>query len=172
MPKDFITQDELKSVLRYDPETGLFTWIKQLSSRGVLGSVAGCGSRYWEIRINGQGYLAHRLAYLYMVGDWPDGTIDHINRCRHDNRWCNLRLATHLEQQHNLSRHIDNRSGYMGVTLRIDQPRKKKWRADIRANGRNITIGTYATPEEAHAAYIAKKQELHPSWPSNHAFNL
>ena len=89
-----LTQDGLRQLLNYDPDMGAFTWRQ---GRGPVraGGVAGCLTRkgYRRIQIDGQNYMAHRLAWLYMYGSWPPEQIDHINEIKSDNRLDNLRLA-------------------------------------------------------------------------------
>ena len=90
-----LTQDYLKSILHYDPDTGVFTWLKKLSNNtkvmGVAGTIAQDG--YVKIRINSQGYPAHRLAWFYFYGTFPQEQLDHINLNRSDNAIKNLRIA-------------------------------------------------------------------------------
>lgn len=89
-----LTQEALKEVLNYDPETGLFTWAKQRGS-ARKGSLAGCLDRgHLIIRVNKQQYLAHRLAWMYMYGYFPATDIRHINKVKDDNRIDNLTKAS------------------------------------------------------------------------------
>lgn len=84
----------------YDPETGVFTWRKGRGLKGrTCGSVKADG--YFVIKFRGKTYPAGRLAWFYMNGEWPPETIDHINRDPLDNRYCNLRPATRLQQTGN-----------------------------------------------------------------------
>ena len=91
-----ITQEELKELLDYNPETGLFTWnvynnIKNKTTAGTF------NDGYIQIKIKQKIYQAHRLAWLYVYGEWPKGQIDHINGIRDDNRIENLRDVTNRE---------------------------------------------------------------------------
>ena len=88
--RDAITEARLKERLHYDPDTGIFTWLKMSRQPKRLGSVAGgrCDG-YIQIYLDGLIYRAHRLAWLYMTGEWPVGYLDHKNGVRDDNRWCN-----------------------------------------------------------------------------------
>ncbi|MCK9994454.1 MAG: hypothetical protein Dbin4_02974, partial [Alphaproteobacteria bacterium] len=98
-----LTQSRLKELLHYDPDTGVFTRRVQTSSNARVGDVAGClhPEGYRHIQIDGKRYAAHRLAWLYMTGEWPTNQLDHLNGVRDDNRWGNLREATHGQNQQN-----------------------------------------------------------------------
>ena len=154
-----ISQGELKEVLEYNPDTGLFTWIKSNGLRVKVGSVAGTrdGNGYRRVTINRQRYMEHRLAYLYMTGNFPKNEIDHINHIQDDNRWVNLRAATASQNCGNVRKYKTNTSGYKGV---YKQKRSDKWYSQISYNKKLIYIGTYSTPEEASEAYKKKSIEL------------
>lgn len=95
----------LNSILHYDEWDGTFVWKKQLSNRGLVGTPAGCINQkgYLIIKIAGVRYPAARLAWKMMMREEPEHEIDHINRDKLDNRWCNLRDITHKDN-------LDNRS--------------------------------------------------------------
>lgn len=100
-----ISLSELKKNLHYDPSTGIFTRLLRASNMPA-GSIAGSIQNrdgYVIIRVLGHRHTAHRLAWFYMTGFWPEGEIDHINRVRNDNRWTNLRDISHIENIHNCS---------------------------------------------------------------------
>lgn len=128
-----ITQERLKEVLSYAKETGTFVWTVQLAYRGKQGEVAGCKdlSGYIVIRIDTKLYLAHRLAFLYEEGSFPL-YIDHINRDKADNRWCNLRKCTMAENLCNTAVASDNSSGVKGLSY----SHKGFWRASIVHKGK------------------------------------
>lgn len=111
-----ITQNELKEVLHYDSETGLFTWKVTLSNVAKKGKICNCLNvqGYIQIRINKKLYLGHRLAWLYMYGSFPSRT-DHINGIRNDNRASNLREVTNSQNMYNTALRKDNTSGTKGV---------------------------------------------------------
>lgn len=161
-----ITQEYLKSVVNYDPETGIFLMRPQYVSpdgkyrngrkpHGVVGGSNGLG--YLVTSFNGKNYLLHRLAFLYMTGKTPR-FVDHINGNRSDNRWENLRACTHQQNCSNI-KYVRSKPGFKGV---FESPRANgvKYRAAIGHKKKRIWLGTFDTPEEAHAAYIAKAQEL------------
>ena len=150
-PRDQLTAEKLRSILRYDPETGHFYRYKA-SSKTVAGAKAGFIHRfgYVVIRVDMTVYKAHRLAVLYMTGEWPKNEVDHINGIRHENQWSNLRDATRPENHQNLA----------GVGVQYCKQRKK-WRARIKSLGKEHHIGRFDTREEAHAAYLRAKAKLH-----------
>jgi len=147
-----IQVSRLRELLHYDPDTGVFTWIKTAAHRVPAGTVAGALSNkgYLRIQIDRKIYPAHRLAWLYVHGTWPRGFVDHINRNRVDNRISNLRDVNASQNVRNCGLRATNTSGYKGVSYWTE---RKKWAAQIRLNGKNKLLGMFATPEEASAAY-------------------
>jgi hypothetical protein len=147
-----ITQSQLKEILHYNPDTGIFTW--NITRRNAIkGSIAGYAQKeyrfnYIVIRIGvlGKNYLAHRLAWLYMTGSFPTKQIDHINHDATDNRWSNLQEVTNLQNGRNQSLHSTNTSGHMGVSWNKN---KKKWQSIIKVLGKQIWLGYFNTIEEA-----------------------
>jgi hypothetical protein len=158
-----VTAKELRRLLNYDPSTGLLTW--RVRGRGgprgiTVGAIAGSHNRERDciqITINGRHYRAHRLAWLWMTGEWPDPQVDHINRCGTDNRWSNLRIATH---QQNLVNCIKSRPRHPDLPPGA-YPRRGKFYSRILINGRDRVLGTFATAAEAHAAYVAALKRAH-----------
>lgn len=158
--KQELTAERLREVLAYDPATGVFTQKVRTSIRVKVGAVAGSLHRrgYIHITIDGRRHFAHRLAWLYVTGEWPPDQIDHRNGIRDDNRVDNLRLANKaLNMQNMREACADNKTGFLGVS-----PRRGKFRSTITVNGKQKHIGTFPTPEEAHAAYLKAKRQLHP----------
>lgn len=160
MTKDPLTQARLKLLVSYDKDTGLFTHIKKRNGVTV-GKIAGSSdpNGYIRIALDGRDYFAHRLAWFYMMGEWPPFQIDHVNRVTSDNRFCNLRLATNAENHQNCGMPKNNSSGFIGVDFH--KP-KNKWRATIKVNGKGKHIGYFDTKEAAAAARRAAELELHP----------
>lgn len=153
-----ITAAQVREVLTYDPDTGLFRWRKvHAKSRVAVGAVAGARGRYTRITISRKLYAAHRLAWLYVTGVWPKEEIDHRNGDKHDNRWLNLREATRQINAQNIRR-TSNKNGFMGVHWTA---RNKKFRASIRLGDKSHFLGLFDRPEDAHAAYVAAKRRLH-----------
>ena len=110
---------------------------------------------YVAIRLDDTLYTAHRLAWLYVNGEWPAEQIDHINRDRADNSITNLRSVTNAENAQN-QRARANKSGFAGV-----RKENNKWLAEIKVNYKPIRIGLFETPEAAHEAYVAAKRKFH-----------
>lgn len=158
-----LTAEFLRELLEYNPDTGDFTRLKQRRSYKV-GSVAGCmdSDGYVVITIDNKLYKAHRLAWLWVTGVWPQHLTDHRDGNRSNNRWANLRAVTPSGNSHNMAIHKRNTSGYLGVTYRKSSGR---WRALIGVNGVQRELGTYPTAEDAYAAYLSAKAILHPTQP-------
>ena len=152
-----ITQEILKEQLSYDAITGLFTFKKKKG--GMLpGSVAGYVQRdgYVAISINGVQYKAHRLAWLYLYGNFPPHHIDHINMKKDDNRINNLREATRSQNYMNREVYSNNKLGVKGVHMC-----GAKFRALIKKDGKQICLGIYKTLEDARAAYNNASELMH-----------
>ena len=148
----------LRELLDYKPETGVFTWLVNRSTTKA-GSVAGHINKamgYYKLRIDGKIYWAHRVAWLYAYGKWPENQIDHINGIRHDNRIANIRSVTHSQNMQNLTK-ARSESGLIGAWKQ-----NGKWSSRIRVNGKEIKLGYFESKEKAHEAYITAKRELHP----------
>ncbi len=152
-----LTAEYLRSVLDYNPDTGIFTRKVSTSNRVKVGDVAGCsnGRGYLRIQVQSRDYQAHRLAWLYVNGEWPKDQLDHINRVRTDNRISNLRDVTQKQNQQNRSTNSDSTSGHPGVYW---HKQSSKWRAQITHNKKNIHLGCFNTIEEAIAARKAAEK--------------
>jgi hypothetical protein len=146
-----LTADMLRKILRYDPETGEFTWI--ISPRRDIppGSRAGSMNKgYRTIMVDHRNYAGHRLAWLWVTGEWPAEDLDHINRDRGDNRFANLRLSTDSQNLANRGRNSNNTSGLKGVTRRGSD----RWIAQIGVGSTNHYLGIFYCPAAAHIAYV------------------
>ncbi len=152
-----LTAEQLKAWLHYDLETGHFTWLaSNYEARWPVGRRAGgiVKDGYVGIRLEGQLYRAHRLAWLYVYGDWPSTHLDHRDTIRTHNWIDNLRLASRSQNQCN--RHAV--SGLKGVSF---DPGTGRWRARIGIGKQQIWLGRHDTEEAAHAAYRAAAIKLH-----------
>lgn len=155
------TQARLKELFDYNPESGVFTRIVA-KPPAAKGDVAGCVDKstgYMKFNVDGKVYLAHRLAWLYVHGSLPADKIDHVNGNRADNRLSNLREADNSLNMQNLKRaRRDSKTQVLGVTLCAATG---KYVGRIRANGRYLSCGRFDTVEQAHAAYLTAKREMH-----------
>jgi len=162
MAAEMITQKELRELFQYDPETGVFKRLVGRSHNAPKGAIAGSQARdsrkpdsfYLRIKINRRLYKAHRLAWLYMTGEFPKDEIDHIDGNSLNNSFANLREATRTQNMQNCRR--TNKYGFQGVS-----PRNSKWVAVLSVNKKPFYLGVYSTPQAAHAAYIKAKRQLH-----------
>jgi hypothetical protein len=145
-----------KKRLTYNSETGLFTWPR---TNDVAGSLARDG--YRKVCVDNKIFNAHKLAWCLVYGKMPTQALDHINGVRDDNRIANLRLATPSENaQNKRSSPAGKRTkAPLGVTF---HKKCQKYQAQIMVGGCSHYLGLYETPEDAHAAYLAAKRNLHP----------
>ncbi|MCP1440474.1 hypothetical protein J3D56_003910 [Erwinia persicina] len=161
-----MTEEELKALLHYDAETGFFTWKTNRQGTARAGRIAGnlCNNGYLTIQIKGKNYRAHRLAFLFMTGEFPTDMCDHINGIRDDNRWVNLRQATRAENNQNRSISSANTSGVKGVCW---DKFARKWQAQICINSKNAHLGYFTTLAAAELAVQEARIKLHGEF-SNH----
>ena len=154
-----LTQYRLKELLHYDSDTGIFT--RKVGRGGMkVGSVAGTlhWTGYIRIAVDGRIYGAHRLAWLYIHGEFPPADTDHINLMRADNRIANLRQATQSENQQNMRISPKNTSGFRGVYWCKSRGR---WCAAARMNYKTHRLGYFPTAEAAAEAYQAFARQHH-----------
>jgi hypothetical protein len=172
------TPEELRALLRYEPETGrLFwrerppemfatprafsTWTARFAGKEAMTAINNYGYRFGTI--SGRPHLAHRVAWTITSGAWPDAEIDHINGVRTDNRITNLREADRRANARNVGRRLDNSSGCTGVQWHAHS---KKWLARIKVNYRQFYLGTFERREDAIAA--RKAAEVKHGFHENH----
>ena len=150
------TQERLKELFNYNPDTGLFIRLVTTSFGNYPGDIAGYESPdgYVQICVDYKLCRAHRLAWLYMTGNWPTKQIDHINRIKNDNRFVNLRDVSNKENSQNKGpkkpRSVPRagaKTNYVGVSKK-----NSKWRAQATINGVRIYLGVFETEELANAA--------------------
>jgi hypothetical protein len=155
-----LTADKLNELLIYEPDTGVFRWRVTLGHRGKAGRMAGAiRNGYRLIGIDKKMYAAHRLAWVMVHGDWPDGEIDHINGDPSDNRITNLRdVGRGINLQNQRSAQARSKSGLLGASF---HKARGKWRAQIAFQGKTEYLGYFDSAEEAHTAYVRRKRELH-----------
>ncbi|PHS02148.1 MAG: hypothetical protein COA78_22130 [Blastopirellula sp.] len=154
-----VSYRRLREIISYDKSSGLLT---SISSRGNLciGDVVGYthSSGYNLVKVDGKLYKAHRLAFLYVEGNFPPNAVDHINGIRDDNRWCNLRHATNSQNQANRKIGRNNTSGYKGVCW---GKYAKKWAVNIYISGKRKHVGYYKCKHKAAKAYNKAALKYH-----------
>lgn len=155
---NLFTKQELQKVLDYDQKTGVFVWSKK--RRGIktgkpLGTDNGFG--YLRITVFGKSYYAHRLAWFYVYGVWPD-QIDHINGKKSDNRIENLRSVS-LQQnaQNKIKAQKNNSSKVLGVSW---NKKAKKWAAYICVYKQRKYLGLFNCVVDAEKAYKSEKEKI------------
>lgn len=160
MTTHILTQAELKSQLHYEPESGIFTRLVSNHYMWKIGDVAGYKRKdgYISIRINKKLYLAHRLAWLYVYGEFPKVGIDHIDGNPSNNSIQNLRNANQSQNCCNARLRTDNTSGHKGVTW---THKILKWRAECYLSGKKYQIGYFYSLEEAVKARNNFTMKLH-----------
>ncbi|EOW6163946.1 TPA: HNH endonuclease [Klebsiella pneumoniae] len=165
-----INSNELRALLTYDKDTGVFR--RNTSSGGQeIGSIAGTISKhgYIRIRIKNKAYFAHRLAWLYEYGVWPENEIDHINGEKSDNRLINLREASRSGNNHNKKHQKNSASGVKGVSW---SKKDKRWHARCRANKQTVYFGSFMDLEEAMLAVIKAREKYHGKFANNEIVNI
>lgn len=162
--KNNLTQERLKELLNYEPETGVFTWRVGRGS-AKKGEVAGNlhTKGYVHISVDGEVYKAHRLAWLYLHGSFPQNQIDHINGVRRDNRLSNLRCVSNAENGRNRKKQCTNTSGLNGVCF---DKSSGKLMARIVVEGKRIYLGCFDNMLDA--AVARKSAELKYDYHCNH----
>lgn len=158
-----LTVDYLKTILRYEPDSGDFFWLVDLGTARA-GRQAGATrpDGYVVIRIHKKLYYAHRLAWLYMTGEWPPRLVDHDDRDASNNRWSNLRCATRSQNNANSMGRQRNQTGWKGVICKPCKTRLgRPFVAQGSFNGKCTYLGAFRTPEEAQEAYMEYMTKLH-----------
>lgn len=164
MAESQLTQDYVRSLFHYDPETGVLTWkerpLSHFSCQRAWNSTnTRCAGKpaggldsngYVEVGIDGKIYKAHRVIWLLQTGEWPD-EIDHDDGTRHNNIFENLKNGSHAGNMLNKSKRRDNKSGVCGVGWhQID----RRWVAFITVNGKQLRLGGFVSKEDAIAARL------------------
>lgn len=160
MTKPTITAKRLREVMHYSPKTD--AWIRIAShmrpDRVGLPVTAKDEKGYYRTRIDGRKYRLHQLVWLWHTGEFPAFHLDHVDGNPQNNRIENLRIASRsVNAQNQRTAHSNNLLGVQGV-----RRFKNKFKSRISFQGRRLELGTYATAEEAYAAYVKAKRVLHP----------
>jgi hypothetical protein len=150
----------IRSLLDYDPESGIMVWKKGRRGGCKKGDVAGNKRKdgRWMIIVDFKHYLRSRLAWFHFYGKWPVADIDHKNLARDDDRIDNLREATRSQNLANREKKISNRSGYKGVSF--DKSRGR-WQSSISCDKKRKNLGRFNCPTAAYLAYCRAAKELH-----------
>lgn len=151
--------EHVRRVLAYEADSGKFIWLESKRSDRI-GQSAGARNKYGHIviRVGRYGYMAHRLAFFYLNGEWPTGEVDHINGDPSDNRLSNLRIVRKSE---NLQNRYRAKRGASGGLLGVKRC-GRRWVAAITLNYKTKYLGCFGSPEEAHDAYLCAKRDIHP----------
>lgn len=156
-----LSSEELRRLFTYAPSTGFFMRRVKTGKKGVIGAVCvALKNGYVVIGIHGKVYCAHRLAFLYITGEWPSDKVDHIDGNRANNVWANLRDVDHSTNLQNLKNpRADNSLGVLGVHV---HKATGKFRAQIKtADGRRLHLGLFSEISDARLAYLSAKRKLH-----------
>lgn len=157
-----IDQKTLMSLVSYDPETGVFTRLKGTGKGAAAGYKTmvslDASNGYRRLCIGGKPYYAHRLAWLYMTGNWPAHQIDHVNMDRADNRFANLRQADNAQNNQRSKARADSKTGVLGVSW---HKKSGKYVAQIRHRGRSIYLGLHDSIDAAVITRQAAERQLH-----------
>lgn len=163
--KSDLSADYVRSILDYSRHTGEFRWRERADAPPewnscFAGKIAGTINQigYRQIAINSKRYLGHRLAWLVVTGEWPNGMLDHRDMNRANNRFENLRLATKAQNMQNREAPRHNTSGHKGVYW---DKSKNRWLAAIGFDGKLNFIGRFRRKEDAIAAYEQAAKRHH-----------
>lgn len=160
-----LTASRLREVLTYDLLSGEF---RRVVSRGRAsrGDIAGAKDKrgYTRISVDNSDYLAHRLAWLYVHGEWPEFDIDHRDGVESNNAFKNLRPATHQQNMQNQKIRKNNRSRYPGVWY---SEKRKKFHVSIKTLGKKIHVGSFVQFDDAVEARKAAKAQHHKFNPTD-----
>lgn len=164
MRKKRLSMEYIRSILDYNPETGILTWKYRPDMRSqwnghYAGKPYGTANAdgYIVGNINYVQFYAHRLAWVWMTGKWTK-EVDHRDTNKANNKWDNLRKAKGNQNRWNKPKSRVNISGYKGVYY---DKRRDKWIARIQANKQVFWLGQYNTPELAWMAYKNAAPKIH-----------
>lgn len=166
------TPEQLRELLRYEPNTGKLFWKERPLSMFSTGrhcnvwnaryrdkeAFTATDEGYKQGTIFYKRYKAHRVAWAIHYGEWPNGQIDHVNRNRSDNRIVNMRIATNAQNQWNVAVRKESAIGFKGV---VKSRGGNGWYARISVNGVRKNLGYFFDPEDAHAAYCKAAKKYH-----------
>lgn len=161
------------ALIDYDAEAGFLTWrYREWESEEWNSINAGqracfpASDGYRCVVVSGRTFMAHRVAWVIMTGDWPEKILDHIDGVRWNNTWDNLRQATHGQNSANAPLRSHNTSGLKGVHFKKSTGR---WLASITVARKSRHLGYFDTKEEAHEAYMKAARENFGEFATNGA---
>jgi len=158
-----LTQQRLKEVVTFDDTTGIFVR-KLKAKRAVVGRTLGYkkSNGYIALSIDGQKYFAHRLAWLYVYGEFPKNDIDHIDGNRTNNKIENLRDVPRTENLQNIkiAKSHNKSTGILGAYLHMSG----KFMSRIKVNKKDVYLGLFESAEQANQAYLKAKKQLHKGY--------
>lgn len=159
-----LTQARLKELFHYDPDTGIFIFLRHRYASKIGTQAGNFDDGYLKIKIDGKSYLLHRLAYLYVTGNFPTKNLDHKDLNRSNNAFLNLRPSEQYQNTCNVRRYSNNTSSVKGVSW---HKQNSKWTAYIYYKRKRHYLGTFKLLEDAENAVRAKREELHGEF-ANH----
>lgn len=156
-------KNKILKQLVYNKHTGKFYWALTKNQNAIKGEEAGCIQKngYIAIGISGKKYYAHRLAWLFITGDWPINHIDHLDGDRTNNKWVNLRDVSQKINNQNIRKPMSRSAVPLLGVFKTCSGEKKPYRAMININNKSKYLGTFDTAEEAHLAYLKAKRKYH-----------
>lgn len=162
MAKADLSAQRLRELFQYDPGTGVFTRLKTVASRAQAGATAGCVNTYGYLvlSVDYGKYYAHRLAWLYMTGEWPHGVVDHRDTNPANNRWLNLRDVSQGTNTENRRTAIRVKKSGLPMGVYFNKRQNSIW-AGIAVKRKMRFLGTFPTADEAHQAYLTAKRVMH-----------
>lgn len=154
-----LTQQRLHELLDYNSDTGSFRWKVASAARIKPDSTAGSldNHGYIKITIKRKLFKAHRLAWLYVFGEMPNGQVDHINGDRSDNRIQNLRIVSNKQNQENVGPRSNNSTGFRGVSF---NKKSGKYEAYITNNRKKTSLGMFDSPELAASVSAQRRADI------------
>jgi hypothetical protein len=159
-----LSPELIRQLLDYDPETGAFTWLRRPERAGwdktfntrfagkpALEGIGAHGYRVGAVKV--VNVYAHRVAWAWMMGEWPDGEIDHIDGNRTNNAFANLRLTSRGGNAKNLGDRLSKVSGLPKGVFKTHRSKGNPYRAQIAVGRKSIHLGCFPDAESASRAY-------------------
>jgi hypothetical protein len=146
------TQDRLRELFDYIPETGDLVW-RIRRGRSVAGKTAGTinpSDGYLQIGVDGKIYRAHRLVWIWHYRTVPE-MLDRRDTVKTNNRVWNLRPANQAQNEANKAINASDTSGYKGVFF---DNQKRMWHSAIKVDGKTKHIGFFSDPKAASESYF------------------